>query len=110
MELSQNSNSTVIKFKQEGVPIGEQDTTRQNWSNYYWNEIKRAFGYVRLSSSSSSSSPQSAPSSPSIKKKRRHRRGVAKAGGAGTGSVGVYAGAGLAVLTAFALGFWFSKK
>ncbi|KAK3825533.1 MAG: activator of Hsp90 ATPase [Benniella sp.] len=45
MELSQNTNSTVIKFKQEGVPVGEQDTTRQNWSNYYWNEIKRAFGY-----------------------------------------------------------------
>lgn len=106
MELSQSINSTTIKFKQEGVPIGEQDSTRANWNNYYWNEIKRTFGYVRLSSSSSQSAP-----SPSNKKKRRHRRVVEKAGGGGGGgAVGLYAGAGLAVLTAFVLGFWFSKK
>ncbi|ORZ08495.1 activator of Hsp90 ATPase [Lobosporangium transversale] len=45
LDISQNTDSTVIKFKQEGVPIGEQDITRQNWSNYYWTEIKRTFGY-----------------------------------------------------------------
>lgn len=108
MELSQNTESTMVKFKQEGVPVGEQDSTRGNWNNYYWNEIKRAFGYVRLSSSSSSPQATAPPSSsPSNKKKRRHRRVVEKAGGAG---VGLYTGAGLAVLTAFVLGFWFTKK
>ncbi|KAG0302250.1 hypothetical protein BGZ98_007665 [Dissophora globulifera] len=45
MNISQSENSTVIKFKQEGVPVGEQEITRQNWSNYYWTEIKRTFGY-----------------------------------------------------------------
>ncbi|GJJ77372.1 hypothetical protein EMPS_09731 [Entomortierella parvispora] len=45
MDISQSSNSTTIKVKQEGVPVGEQDITRQNWSNYYWAEIKRTFGF-----------------------------------------------------------------
>lgn len=45
MDISQSTNSTVIKVKQDGVPIGEQDITRQNWSNYYWAEIKRTFGF-----------------------------------------------------------------
>ncbi|KAF9988031.1 hypothetical protein BGZ65_000205 [Modicella reniformis] len=109
MEFSQSTDSTTIKFKQEGVPVGEQDITRQNWNNYYWAEIKRTFGYVRLSSSSIAAvSSQSAPS-PS-NKKRRHRRAVEKKAASGGGAMGLYTGAGLAVLTAFALGFWFSKK
>ncbi|KAI8605743.1 activator of Hsp90 ATPase [Dissophora ornata] len=48
MDISQSTNSTVIKFKQEGVPIGEQEITRQNWSNYYWAEIKRTFGIAHF--------------------------------------------------------------
>ncbi|KAF8941276.1 hypothetical protein BGZ58_000561 [Dissophora ornata] len=115
MDISQSTNSTVIKFKQEGVPIGEQEITRQNWSNYYWAEIKRTFGYVRLSSSSSSSmsNAATAPSSSDKKKQKRRRRVAEKRKSAGSsdgGAVGLYTGAGLAVLTAFALGFWFSKK
>ncbi|KAI1317186.1 hypothetical protein EDD11_008878 [Mortierella claussenii] len=119
MDISQSTNSTVIKFKQEGVPIGEQEITRQNWSNYYWAEIKRTFGYVGFSSSSASSSrtsthstsfsaaTASASSSTDKKKRRRRRAAVKKDAG---GGAGLYAGAGLAVLTAFALGFWFTKK
>ncbi|KAG0211367.1 hypothetical protein BGX28_008025 [Mortierella sp. GBA30] len=112
MDISQSTNSTVIKVKQEGVPIGEQDITRQNWSNYYWAEIKRTFGYVGLHSSSSSSSlSMSQPaSSPSDKKKQRRRRRVEKKKKNDGGGAGLYTGAGLVVLTAFALGFWFSKK
>ncbi|KAI8358264.1 activator of Hsp90 ATPase [Mortierella sp. GBAus27b] len=45
IELSQNTNSTTVKFKQEGVPVAEQEITRQNWNGYYWSEIKRSFGY-----------------------------------------------------------------
>ncbi|KAG0371770.1 hypothetical protein BGX24_001223, partial [Mortierella sp. AD032] len=117
MDITQNTNFTAIKVKQEGVPIGEQDTTRQNWSNYYWAEIKRTFGYVGLVATTSMSNDSSAPSSASAssmdKKQKRRRRTDKKkktaSGGAGAGA-GVYTGAGLAVLTAFALGFWFSKK
>ncbi|KAF9360106.1 hypothetical protein BGX26_010543 [Mortierella sp. AD094] len=112
MDISQGSNSTTIKFKQEGVPVGEQEITRQNWTHYYWAEIKRTFGYVGLSSSSSSHAMSNSAPSPSDKKKQKRRRRVAqkKNGGGGGGAVGLYAGAGLAVLTAFALGFLFTKK
>ncbi|KAF9371098.1 hypothetical protein CPB97_002235 [Podila verticillata] len=118
MDISQSTNSTVIKVKQDGVPIGEQDITRQNWSNYYWAEIKRTFGYVGLysySSSSTTTSTTSATSSSSSTKKgdpekRRRRRRRREVEGGMTKNAGTYAGAGLAVLTAFALGFWFSKK
>lgn len=114
MEITQNSNSTAIKVTQEGVPIGEQDTTRQNWSNYYWAEIKRTFGYVGLVTTSTTMSNDAKQSqSQSDKKQKRRRRTDSKkrrtTGGGGAGA-GVYTGAGLAVLTAFALGFWFSKK
>ncbi|KAF9095190.1 hypothetical protein BGX23_000884 [Mortierella sp. AD031] len=115
IDITQNTNFTAIKMKQEGVPIGEQDTTRQNWSNYYWAEIKRTFGYVGLMTTTTTtmSNDAKAPSSPSADTKQKRRRRTDKkkkksdAGGAGAG---LYTGAGLAVLTAFALGFWFTKK
>ncbi|KAF9111174.1 hypothetical protein BGX27_005290 [Mortierella sp. AM989] len=111
MDISQGTNSTTIKFKQEGVPVGEQEITRQNWNNYYWTEIKRTFGYVGLTTSSSSHSMSHAAPSPSDKKKQKRRRRVAhKKNNGGGGAVGLYAGAGLTVLTAFALGFWLTKK
>ncbi|KAF9944856.1 hypothetical protein BGZ72_001906 [Mortierella alpina] len=113
MDITQSTNSTTIKVKQEGVPVGEREVTLQNWSNYYWAEIKRTFGYVGLSTSSNAAaaSSQSAPS-PSDKKKQKRRRRVdkKKKNVGGGGGAGLYTGAGLVVLTAFALGFWFSKK
>jgi len=115
MDITQSSNSTTIKVKQEGVPVGEQEITRQNWSNYYWAEIKRTFGYVGFVSSSSSPSSATMNASPSStvnkKQKRRRRDGDKKRKQKNDGGgAGMYTGAGLAVLTAFALGFWFSKK
>jgi len=113
IDITQNTNSTVIKMKQEGVPIGEQDSTRQNWSNYYWAEIKRTFGYVGLiSTTAMSNDATTKSSSPSDKKQKRRRRTdkKKKSVDGGGGGAGLYTGAGLAVLTAFALGFWFSKK
>ncbi|KAF9429793.1 hypothetical protein BGZ94_009487 [Podila epigama] len=124
MDISQNTNSTVVKVKQDGVPIGEQDITRQNWSNYYWAEIKRTFGYVGFESYTSSSSTASTSTTSTLSskssrsaakkggdleklKRRRRRRAV---DGNASKNAGTYAGAGLVVLTAFALGFWFSKK
>ncbi|KAF9912832.1 hypothetical protein EC991_008698 [Linnemannia zychae] len=112
LDITQSTNSTAIKVKQEGVPIGEQDTTRQNWSNYYWAEIKRTFGYVGLVTTTTMSNASSASSSSasSDKKQKRRRRTDKKKRTAGGAGAGLYTGAGLAVLTAFALGFWFSKK
>ncbi|KAG0067874.1 hypothetical protein BGZ90_000801 [Linnemannia elongata] len=110
MDITQNTNSTGIKVTQEGVPIGDLDITRQNWSNYYWAEIKRTFGYVGLVTTSTTMSNDAKKSqSQSDKKQKRRRRTDSKkkrttGGGAGAG---VYTGAGLAVLTAFALGFCF---
>ncbi|KAF9580076.1 hypothetical protein BGW38_003415, partial [Lunasporangiospora selenospora] len=105
MEFDQGANSTTIKFKQEGVPVGELDITRRNWSNYYWAEIKRTFGYVGFHSStstrvssSSSTITSSSSSSLSTEKRKRRRRREAKKGGSGSGSagsVGMYTGTGL---------------
>ncbi|KAF9921094.1 hypothetical protein FBU30_008902 [Linnemannia zychae] len=111
IDIIQNINSTLVNMKQEGVPIGEQDTTRENWNNYYWTEIKRTFGYVGLVTTTTSNvaSSSSASLSKDKKQKRRRRTDSKKRKTAG-GGAGLYTGAGLAVLTAFALGFWFSKK
>lgn len=45
LTLSQNSDSTSVHMKQEGVPVGELESVRQNWKNYYWQRIKATFGY-----------------------------------------------------------------
>lgn len=42
----QQQQGTVLKIKQSGVPSGEADVTKNNWHNYYWNPIKRAFGVL----------------------------------------------------------------
>lgn len=39
-------NGSVLKMKQTGVPNGEAEITKNNWHNYYWNPIKRAFGVL----------------------------------------------------------------
>jgi len=46
--LQQGSDSTTLKLVQENVPIGEKSVTEQNWKNYYWNSIKRVFGFGAL--------------------------------------------------------------
>ena len=45
ISLQQGSDATNLKLVQENVPIGEKSVTEQNWKNYYWNSIKRSFGF-----------------------------------------------------------------
>ncbi|KAJ3409168.1 Sec63 [Chytridiales sp. JEL 0842] len=44
MTFETQRESVKLKVAQSDVPIGEVDTVRRNWENYYWNGIKAAFG------------------------------------------------------------------
>ncbi|KAI8056950.1 activator of Hsp90 ATPase [Syncephalis plumigaleata] len=43
--LAQGSSSTELRLTQRGVPVGQEDTTRENWQRYYWDSISRTFGF-----------------------------------------------------------------
>ncbi|CAO3614042.1 unnamed protein product [Cunninghamella blakesleeana] len=45
MELDQGSDSVRLTLKQEGVPLGEEELTRNNWNGYYFRAIKATFGF-----------------------------------------------------------------
>jgi activator of HSP90 ATPase len=45
MSFEQGTESVDLKVEQTGVPVGEEELTRTNWSGYYWRAIKGAFGY-----------------------------------------------------------------
>ncbi|KAI9296037.1 hypothetical protein K502DRAFT_348434 [Neoconidiobolus thromboides FSU 785] len=44
IELEELSGSVNLILKQEGVPVGQEDITRDNWNRFYWNSIKSTFG------------------------------------------------------------------
>lgn len=41
---------TVMRVTWTGVPVGQEDVTKQNWEVYYVRSIKQTFGYVTLPS------------------------------------------------------------
>lgn len=43
--IDQGSDCTKVVFKQTGIPEGEEDATRANWNRYYWEALKRTFGF-----------------------------------------------------------------
>lgn len=47
IDLKQESDHTLLKLHQAGLPATEVDSTRENWERYYWESLKRtfAFGY-----------------------------------------------------------------
>ncbi|KAI5699316.1 hypothetical protein M8J76_008584 [Diaphorina citri] len=45
IDIEQRSDHTQVIFKQTGVPEGEEDSTRINWNRYYWEALKRTFGF-----------------------------------------------------------------
>ncbi|KAK9766068.1 Co-chaperone [Basidiobolus ranarum] len=45
IELDQGSDGVKLQLVQEGVPLGQEDITRGNWKQYYWNPIKTTFGF-----------------------------------------------------------------
>lgn len=44
-EFDQGSDSVTLKMHQTGIPVGEEELTRTNWSGYYWRAIKGSFGF-----------------------------------------------------------------
>ncbi|RKP20310.1 activator of Hsp90 ATPase [Rozella allomycis CSF55] len=45
LNILPGSDSTVLKLHQKNVPRSELETTRKNWQSYYFDSIKRTFGY-----------------------------------------------------------------
>ena len=36
---------TIMKVDWEGVPVGQEEVTKRNWSEYYVRSIKTTFGF-----------------------------------------------------------------
>lgn len=45
MDLIEHDDHTELQLTQIGVPTADLDTTRNNWTQYYWNSIKQTFGF-----------------------------------------------------------------
>nr|CAD7428775.1 unnamed protein product [Timema monikensis] len=43
--IEQKDDHTEVRVLQTGVPQSETDSTRANWEYYYWDSIKRTFGF-----------------------------------------------------------------
>jgi activator of HSP90 ATPase len=48
IELKQGADQTTLTMTQHKVPLSEKEAVEGNWMNYYWNSIKRTFGYGAL--------------------------------------------------------------
>ncbi|KAL9703825.1 hypothetical protein quinque_007343 [Culex quinquefasciatus] len=45
MELEEREDHTVLKLTQTLIPAAEFEATKANWSRYYWDSIRSAFGF-----------------------------------------------------------------
>ncbi|KAJ8673417.1 hypothetical protein QAD02_004679 [Eretmocerus hayati] len=45
LEMSEKSDHTEVNLKQTGVPTSDEDSTKENWDRYYWDPMKRTFGF-----------------------------------------------------------------
>ncbi|EEZ99044.1 activator of 90 kDa heat shock protein ATPase homolog 1 [Tribolium castaneum] len=43
--INEKSDHTEVNVVQSGVPTGEAEVTKENWQRYYWDSMKRAFGF-----------------------------------------------------------------
>ncbi|XP_049866884.1 activator of 90 kDa heat shock protein ATPase homolog 1-like [Pectinophora gossypiella] len=43
--IEEKDDHTLVTLKQDLVPASELDSTRENWKRYYFDSIKRAFGF-----------------------------------------------------------------
>ncbi|ORZ19490.1 activator of Hsp90 ATPase [Absidia repens] len=44
-DFDQGSDGVKLHIKQTGLPLGEEELTRNNWNGYYWRAIKQTFGF-----------------------------------------------------------------
>ncbi|KAG7233582.1 hypothetical protein INR49_006857 [Caranx melampygus] len=45
LALEDRGDETELSMECRGVPAGEEDTTREGWSRFYFQAIKQTFGY-----------------------------------------------------------------
>lgn len=45
MVIEQKDDHTSVKVTQSGVPQSDADGTKENWDRYYWEAMKRTFGF-----------------------------------------------------------------
>ncbi|XP_069177660.1 activator of 90 kDa heat shock protein ATPase homolog 1 isoform X1 [Procambarus clarkii] len=45
MDIVQRNDCTELQLSQTGVPSNEVEKTKEGWRNYYWESIKRTFGF-----------------------------------------------------------------
>ncbi|XP_017776080.1 PREDICTED: activator of 90 kDa heat shock protein ATPase homolog 1 [Nicrophorus vespilloides] len=45
ISIDEKDDHTQVKVVQSGVPTAEAETTRNNWEMYYWQSMKRTFGF-----------------------------------------------------------------
>lgn len=45
MDLNQKDDQTELVLTQTGIPSSDLERTKEGWRNYYWESIKRTFGF-----------------------------------------------------------------
>ena len=45
IEITERNDHTEVNLIQIGVPVSEEESTKENWERYYWDAIKRTFGF-----------------------------------------------------------------
>ncbi|XP_015588663.1 activator of 90 kDa heat shock protein ATPase homolog 1 [Cephus cinctus] len=45
LDINEKNDHTEVNLTQTGVPVSEEDSTKENWERYYWDPIKRTFGF-----------------------------------------------------------------
>ncbi|EFN89970.1 activator of 90 kDa heat shock protein ATPase homolog 1 [Harpegnathos saltator] len=45
IDICERSDHTEVNLTQTGVPLSEEVSTKENWDKYYWDAIKRTFGF-----------------------------------------------------------------
>ncbi|CAK9800035.1 Activator of 90 kDa heat shock protein ATPase homolog 1 [Anthophora quadrimaculata] len=45
IDIFERNDHTEINLTQAGVPVCEEESTKENWERYYWDAIKRTFGF-----------------------------------------------------------------
>jgi len=44
-KIEEQEDSTLVKVKQSGIPINDLERTKDGWNHYYWESIKKTFGF-----------------------------------------------------------------
>ena len=45
LELADQGDETDLRMECRGVPVGEEESTREGWTRFYFQAIKQTFGY-----------------------------------------------------------------